>query len=103
VANLFLQNERQWKTVVLPIHAVQHRNRAGKIDIVAMYYYLHRLMEAAQSGMEVGKQAIEKNTCPGFGAFFLFRRLLEFCPDERLLQHAGLYSDVYPRRDQKTV
>jgi hypothetical protein len=72
VANLFLQNERQWKTVVLPIHAVQHRNSAGKIDIVAMYYYLHRLMEAAQSGMEVGKQAIRKKYMPRFrGIFFI--------------------------------
>lgn len=37
-----------------------------------MYYYLHRLMEAAQSGMEVGKQAIEKNLHARFrGIFFI--------------------------------
>jgi ketosteroid isomerase-like protein len=36
------------KTVVLPIHSVQHRNSAGKIDIIAMYYDMHRLMEAAK-------------------------------------------------------
>lgn len=36
------------KTVALPIHTVQHKNSAGKIDIIAMYYDLHRLMEAAK-------------------------------------------------------
>jgi hypothetical protein len=36
------------KTVVLPIHTVQHKNSAGKMDIIAMYYDLHRLMEAAK-------------------------------------------------------
>jgi hypothetical protein len=36
------------KTVVLPIHMVRHVNTAGKYDIIAMYYDMHRLMEASK-------------------------------------------------------
>lgn len=36
------------KTVALPIHIVRHLNSAGKIDIIAMYYDMHRLMEAGK-------------------------------------------------------
>ncbi len=36
------------KTVVLPLHIVQHMNGAGKADIMALYYDMHRLMEAAK-------------------------------------------------------
>jgi hypothetical protein len=36
------------KTVVLPIHIARHVNSAGKIDIIAMYYDMHRLIEAGK-------------------------------------------------------
>lgn len=36
------------KRIALPIHIVQHQNAAGKIDIMAMYYDFHRVMEASK-------------------------------------------------------
>jgi len=36
------------KRIALPIHTVQHLNAAGKIDIMAMYYDFHRVMEASK-------------------------------------------------------
>jgi hypothetical protein len=36
------------KMVVLPIHMVRHTNAAGKSDIIAMYYDMHRLMAASK-------------------------------------------------------
>jgi hypothetical protein len=36
------------KRVGLPIHTVQHVNSAGKVDIMAMYYDMHRVMEASK-------------------------------------------------------
>jgi hypothetical protein len=36
------------KRIGLPIHTVQHLNGAGKVDIMAMYYDMHRVMEASK-------------------------------------------------------
>lgn len=36
------------KRVVLPMHVVQHMNAEGKVDIQAMYYDFHRVMEASK-------------------------------------------------------
>jgi hypothetical protein len=36
------------KRIALPIHIVQHLNAAGKVDIMAMYYDMHRVMEASK-------------------------------------------------------
>jgi hypothetical protein len=36
------------KRVGLPIHIVQHMNNSGKVDIMAMYYDMHRVMEASK-------------------------------------------------------
>jgi len=36
------------KSVELPIHTVQHLNASGKTDMMAMYYDLHRVMEASK-------------------------------------------------------
>ncbi len=36
------------KRIGLPIHVVQHLNSAGKVDIMAMYYDMHRVMEASK-------------------------------------------------------
>jgi hypothetical protein len=44
----FYKMKGNGKTVVVPIHTIQLRNSAEKIDIIAMYYYLHRLLEAAK-------------------------------------------------------
>ncbi len=44
----FIYKMKNGKTVVLPIHSVMHSNSAGKTDIIALYYDMHRLMEAGK-------------------------------------------------------
>jgi hypothetical protein len=44
----FIYKMKNSKTVVLPIHSVMHYNSTGKADIIALYYDMHRLMEAGK-------------------------------------------------------